>query len=542
MIAGILVNALRWMRLSRNWAGGIAIPIIWFYTGATGWQASAIRSTIMCSVIIFGWMLKRPNNLLNSLAASAMLIFLWQPEQFFQTGFQLSFILLLSFAVWPGLSPNTPWPDPSMYLGYVEPEEFGRKPDMNRWTLFLARAYEKLTGRDPLLPSELRPLWRQRLDPIVRGLLGGLNVSLASILGSLPVIAQYFNLISFSSLFANLIIVPLSGIALALSTGSLVLSWLPFLPEALNFVSWKTMWLMVAICRNLESFKWTYEYVQAPGAVVVIAYYLGVIGLLNGRCRIVIGAAVVVVSIPLWREATTHTVTVLPGNGVIYVDAPWSRNDLLVDCGRDYEVATLVKPFLRTRGVDRLNAIALTHGDVAHIEGYSRLVDEFRPRLTYTTGVRSRSPVYRRIARNLEETPTKRRIVAAEDQICGWRVLHPARGQDFSRGDDEALVLSKNLSGKTITLLSDLGRNGQPALAERGELKSDVVIAGVPNDGEPLRAELLDALNPELIVIAGNDAKTQRALANLRSRATNVISTMEKGAVTISGRSLTPAD
>src|SRR4051812_30788474 len=33
MIAAILVKALRLLRLSRNWAGAIAIPVIWFYTG-----------------------------------------------------------------------------------------------------------------------------------------------------------------------------------------------------------------------------------------------------------------------------------------------------------------------------------------------------------------------------------------------------------------------------------------------------------------------------------------------------------------------------
>jgi len=39
------------------------------------------------------------------------------------------------------------------------------------------------------------------------------------------------------------------------------------------------------------------------------------------------------------------TVTVLPGSGVIFVDAPWSRDDLLIDCGRERDVAMLVKPF-----------------------------------------------------------------------------------------------------------------------------------------------------------------------------------------------------
>ena len=192
--------------------------------------------------------------------------------------------------------------------------------------------------------------------------------------------------------------------------------------------------------------------------------------------------------------------------------------------------------------MDRLNAIALTHGDVAHVEGYSRLAEEFRPKMIYTSGARSRSPVYRRIVRGLEATPSKWRVVAAGDEICGWRVLHPGSDQDFSRGDDEALVLSKTTAGKTMTLLSDLGRNGQQALAVRGELKSHVVIAGAPTEGEPLGPELMDPLQTELIVITGNDAKTQRALTSLRSRSTNVISTIEKGAITFSGSDLRVRD
>lgn len=534
MIAGILVATLRWLRLPRNWAGGIAIPLIWFYTAATGWQASAIRSTIMCSVIIFGWLLKRPNNLLNSLAASAVLIFLWQPEQLFQVGFQLSFVLLLSFAVWPGLSPNTPWPDPSMYLGYTESEEFGRQPQINAWTLFLARTYERWTGRDPLLPAELRPRWRQRLDPFVRGLLGGFNVSLASLVGSLAVTAQYFNLVSIFSVISNLIIVPLSGVSLALSLGSLFSAWLPFVPEALNYLSWRVMWLMVTVCRTVESFSWTYEYIRAPGIIVIIVYYLGLIALLKGSVRAAAACAAIVIAIPIWRTATTYTLTVLPRNGVIYVDAPWNRNDLLVDCGRDYEVATIVKPFLHSRGVDRLNAVALTHGDVAHVEGYSRLVREFRPRAIYTSGARSRSPMYRQILRRLEETPEVRRRVAAGDEICGWRVLHPTAEQDFARGDDEALVLSQPILGRRITLLSDLGKNGQIDLGSRdASLKSEIVITGIPNDGSLIRSEMIEALQPNVLIVTGDDAQTQRALRELRRRATNIIATVEDGAVTI---------
>ena len=71
--------------------GAVVIPLIWAYTGVTGWQASAIRSTVMMTVIIAGWSLKRPSDLLNSLVAAGFIILVWEPQQIFQARFQLSF-------------------------------------------------------------------------------------------------------------------------------------------------------------------------------------------------------------------------------------------------------------------------------------------------------------------------------------------------------------------------------------------------------------------------------------------------------------------
>src|SRR6185436_10123106 len=67
LIAGLLVALFRVFQVPRSICGAFVIPLIWIYTGFTGWQASAIRSTVMMSVIIAGWSLNRPSNLLNSL-------------------------------------------------------------------------------------------------------------------------------------------------------------------------------------------------------------------------------------------------------------------------------------------------------------------------------------------------------------------------------------------------------------------------------------------------------------------------------------------
>src|SRR5207247_9571383 len=73
-IAGILVSLLRGLQIPRGLCGWLVIPMIWFYTAASVWQSSAIRSTIMMSVSIGGLPLLRPNALPNSLGAAGLFL------------------------------------------------------------------------------------------------------------------------------------------------------------------------------------------------------------------------------------------------------------------------------------------------------------------------------------------------------------------------------------------------------------------------------------------------------------------------------------
>ena len=153
LIAGILLGLLRVIQLPRAVCGLIVLPLIWFYTAATGWQPSAIRSTIMMTVVIGGWMLNRPGNLLNSLAAAAFIILLWDPRQLFQASFQLSFFVVLSIAL--------------------------IAPPLNQFR-------DRLLQNDPLLPASLVPRWRRWAEVPLRWATACLTTSLAAWAGSLP--------------------------------------------------------------------------------------------------------------------------------------------------------------------------------------------------------------------------------------------------------------------------------------------------------------------------------------------------------------------
>jgi competence protein ComEC len=522
LIAGILVSLLRVLQVSRSWCGVVVIPLIWFYTAATGWQPSAIRSTVMMSLIIAGWSLKRPTDLLNSLAAAALILLVWDPQQLFQASFQLSFFVVLSIALFV----------PS-----------------------LEKVRDRLLQHDPLLPPELVPRWKRWLDAPLRFLLTCLATSFAAWLGSWPLTAYYFHLFSPVTLLANLLIVPLSSAALACNLGSLICgAWFPLATELFNHSGWFWMLLMMKISQVATNLPGAFFYVRSPTLPDFAIYYVLLVAVLSGfalspKRRTTLAACVVCLGgFYFWRWHDAHSttqITILPLNGgsAVYCDAPGSKDDLLVDCGNDNSVEFVTKPFLHAQGVNRLRSFALTHGDIRCIGGACGLQMLIPVGRVVMSSARSRSPAYRRIVESLQKTPDRCQTVKAGDALGNWAVLHPNAAAHFQHADDSALVLRGSFGGVGVLLLSDLGRSGQDALLGcAGDLRSDIVVAGLPEHGEPLCEELLDAIQPKLIIIADSEfPATRRAGAalceRLERRGSAVIYTRASQSVELSLRS-----
>jgi beta-lactamase superfamily II metal-dependent hydrolase len=259
------------------------------------------------------------------------------------------------------------------------------------------------------------------------------------------------------------------------------------------------------------------------------------------------------------------------------VDAPGRKNDWLVDCGNDSAIEFTLKPFLRAQGVNTIPRLILTCGDSRNIGGAELLNELFGVGKIYTSPVPFRSRVYREIVAEFEKPPagksgwwgeslsspnlkndlgstesrptqksdaiSRHQIINRGDTAGCWRVLYPDATNDFLRADDNTLVLQGNFHGARVLLLSDLGRNGQSALLERtNDLHADIVVAGLPNEGEPLCDALLDAIHPKVVVIADSEfPATRRASSELKERLAGrnvpVIYTRTAGAVTIVTRS-----
>lgn len=489
LIAGVIVALLRAARLPRRLCGLLVIPLIWFYVAATGWQTSAIRSALMSSVVIGGWMLERPGDLFNSLALALLAVLLWEPGQLFQASFQLSFGVVAGMALLvPALEPRL------LKLFRFDP--------------------------DPFLPEELRPRWQRWLELPLRKVALLLAASLAAQFASLPLTVHYFHLLNPVSLLANLLVVPMSGLTLAANVASLAVGefW-PGLGEVFNASGWLWMRGMIEVSRRATEVPGGAWYVASPAWFWWLPYYAALLAVGTGWAwretvrkwfALAVALTALAALVTGWLSSRGQVITVLPGGKAIIVDAPGRARDLLIDAANESVAEAILIPFLHAQGWNRVPRLLITHGDLQHVGGSEALLSVLPVSELVLSATNSRSPAFRRLLALSDERHVPRRQVFAGDVIAGWSVQHPAPTDRFTVADDGAVVLQGLVGGQRVTLLSDLGRSGQAALLNRThELGTDLVVAGLPREAEPLGDALRQRLQPEFVLVTSAEYPVQ---------------------------------
>jgi beta-lactamase superfamily II metal-dependent hydrolase len=457
--------------------------------------------------VLGGWALRRPGDLLNSLAAAAFIILLIDPRQLFEASFQLSFCVMLVIAL-------------------VLPP----------WNAFWDGMANRLLGADPLLLEELVPAWRKSLQSRAGWLARFCGLSFAAWLGSLPLAAKYFHLFSPVSTLANLFAVPLGAAPLTANLGALICGhWLPWATILFNHAAWFLMLAMTWVSIQFARLPGAYFYVPEPSLVTMVIYYAALIAAFsgwfktNGRKLVGLTILAVIGAVYFWqwqasRDETNLTVLPLAGGHAVYVDADGRRNDWLINCGSTNMADSTLKEYLRGQGVNSLPRLVLAEGNDRNSGGAKMTDDLFGLGELWTSGAHFRSLNYRRAVAAIEAGSrppgSRHHILKFGDTNGCWQVLYPAATDRIATADDDPLVLLGDFRGTRILLLAELSRDGQSELLGlTNDLRADIVIAGLPEKGEPLCNDLIAAIQPRVMVIADSDEPaTRRASRALRDR------------------------
>ncbi len=321
---------------------------------------------------------------------------------------------------------------------------------------FLARRIERrilpLGMPDPFLP---RSLWtrsqsgRHAVWALISSTLG---VTFAAWIGSLAFTAGYFHLFSFAAIGANLVAVPIAFLVLALGVATLLTAgW------------WKAGALLFS---NANWFA-------AKSLLAVVAAFARVPG---GHVYVEVGSA--------WKAAPACALDILDLREGAATHLRAGSSDWLLDCGSAFTYDNTILPYLRTRGVNTLEGLLLTHGDSHHIGGALGVMADFRPRTVVDSALQDRSSTRDHFHLELARRRRGKSIVARDDLIHAspvvtMRVLFPPAGIRRSLADDKAIVMQITAAGRRILLMSDSGFSTERWLVENeADLRSDVLVKG----------------------------------------------------------------
>ena len=511
----------------RRLAALLALPAIGFYTMVSGDAIATVRSAVMMAIGLLGVAFGRRMTPLVAVAAAVAVLMAWSPLVLFDVSFQLSVTSVLA-------------------LG--------------------------------LLASRLAPGGVAALSVPARMLRGVGRLGAATVAAgatTAPLVAHHFGEVTPAAPLGNLLLVPLvemvvvpfglGGAALAASLGAGC--GRPFLGIASAGAR-----LALAIAERFRRAApvWT---TRAPNVLETASLVVGIALALaamprraSGRrwkaagavAALILGVSSLVVRDVLRRRDPSLVVTFLDvGQGdAAVIEAPggWT---MLIDGGGSYDGsfdpgARVVEPFLRARGITRIDVVALSHPHPDHLEGLHRVLARFPVGELWTSGDDGRNPSYRRLIETARERGV--RLPVPSSRRNGGLVIEPL-GPFVNEGsvervgppegttvNDASLVLRAAFGGRSLLFAGDLEADGEGELVGRkgeGQVVAYDVLK-VPHHGSRTSssAELLDAVRPRLAVMSLGwknrfNFPSPEVLGRYRARQVRVLRTDRDGAVTV---------
>lgn len=324
----------------------ILLSGILIFSFITNNQPSVVRASIMAALFLLAFYIEREPNFVNIIAFAALLILFYSPLTFFDVSFQLSFAAAFG-------------------IGYMVPK------------------IDNLLSKYSFLKK----------NPIKYWFIIPLLVSLSATLFTLPIIAFYFNEVSTVVILANLVLVPLSGLAVILGCLSAILGIISLsLAQIISAVNWLLLTLIFESVNFFASFSWSLVKVSSPAIFTITAFYfLLILTILSSESRKFLKILVVcVLSIgTFWFGKNILASSPQPlkitcfdvGKGeAIFIQLPDKQNILLgtgYSSERFNSAEFVIAPFLYKKGVRRIEHLIIPRPQTEFRAGLNYLKENF---------------------------------------------------------------------------------------------------------------------------------------------------------------------
>ena len=520
LVVAILYSLCGLLRVPGRMTIVVTILGILFYMLLTGSAPSIVRACLMAIVVLLAKLFQERTNVYNALGVSAIIILVYDAQQLFDVGCQLSYGAVFSMAYF--------FPKLKLLIRRI-PE---------RW--------EEIKGIDTVLQL--------------------FAVSLAAQIGTIPFTAHYFGRVSIVSLLANLVVVPLAGFNITIGFASVFVSiFSGWAGSAINEVNALLIWFVLKFVVLANAVP--YASILTPvfglretmfyGAAIAFLFSLGNIE--RARRILVVAAGMAVLCFceealfPPPESGRLLRVTFIDvGQGdAALIECP-SGEKILVDAGEktvshDVGEKTVV-PYLRRRGIGYLDAVVVSHPDADHLGGVPYVLRNIAVGRVIDGGQAAASELYRDYAgimKSKNHSLVRRGERLLEIPDMRLYVLHPTddfvdvdSSDGFEGANNSSVVIKLVYGRQSFIFVGDAEALVEKDLVQQyGDfLQCDILKVGHHGSRTSSSEEFLAVMKPHIAVVSvGKFNKfrhpSKSVLQKLKDHTIEIHRTDEEGAI-----------
>jgi competence protein ComEC len=605
VVSGLHVGALaffvywlgRKLKLPRMLTTVILLAALLAYVAVAEQRAPVLRAGLMAGIVVLANLLYRRLDILNSAAVAAVILLAARPAELFDTSFQFSLLgigciaaialPLLERHVQPYVSALNGWRDVTRD-GAFSAEQAQFRLDLRDFTSGVVSRLKQRGHREGAQRTRTRGeehawrAWVEEAVPIgMRWGLRGVELAVVSVvlqIGMLPMMAKDFHRVTLQGPVVNLLAVPLTGVIVPLGflTVGSGMAW-PWLGHVLaRPLGWLVALQSYVVGWFAGMAHGSYRIPGPPVWVMALFFTCGVIvaaflRIESDRWRWIkraaiaagVTATVVIATFPFPARVgrgklEVDVLDVGQGDSILVISPKGST--LLIDGGgrfagiRGHEEAPgpdpgeeAVSAYLWSRGIQRLDAVALTHAHQDHIGGLAAVLENFRVGQLWL-GRETQTPA---LARLKEEAAEKHILVEHELRRQSfdwdgvrvdflWPKIAPTEVAAAAKNND-SLVMRLQYKERSVLLPGDAEKQAEHAMLgedDPEELQSDVLKVGHHGSKNSSMPEFLDRVAPKLAIISAGQGNpyghpAAELLERLKQRGVRILRTDEDGEISV---------
>lgn len=511
LIGMCIFQSLRKIRLGIFPSTLIATFFIYSYGVMTNFSVSTNRAVVMMVLLLFSTIVGKTYDMLSASAFSAFLILLQNPLQIFSAGFLLSFGAVFGLAL--------------------------------------------------VLPS-LKNLFPQK-----NVILNGLFISVSAQIATTPLLLIYFYQLSAYSVFTNLMILPFITILTLASlcagiAGAVYLPFGIFLIGGSNYILKLYEW----ICRWVSSLPRNMLTIGKPDTIKIVIYIMLVLFFTWSVKRyqkkaflLVLLLAYFILLFPESHAGLEITVLDVGQGEAIFIQN--ERGTTFLIDGGSTDIAKVgcyrIQPFLKAKGIAKLDYMLMTHADYDHISGLTEIIEDEQIKIMnlILPAINKKDEAYIKFEDSARKKNIPVRYMKAEEGIQDGKLflfcLHPAANDTFETTNAYSMVLSLRYGEFDMLLTGDLEQGGElpvMSLLQNPDVWKDSIarpaldydVLKVPHHGSKYSTsvEFLNQLQPEVSLISCGKGNKYghphpELLQRLEQQDCDVKVTFESGAIRI---------